>query len=313
MNILHYLYNNLIVILYSGTCLLEFSNYLKKPNKKAVYLSVLFFCLLLNQLIISMTEFIPRFSRIYDAFYLNMPVFSTVVFLLTALCLLNLFLLMKPDKKAAGTESVILSVLCLLLLLIPTLKNSLTNRFFYTAVYLLYLLYRGVLFYFYLHKKSLVQPHGSYCRVSNIFSYLFILFPILGLIESFIEIFYFNSKTNPISHRLISLDFLFGISAVFRICTYLHKEAASLTCEAATDSFKIYAFCNTYALTKREQTILTELLRQKTHQQISDKLLISSFTVKTHVHNICQKTAVKSKHELCALYENYKENSFSEE
>ncbi len=312
MNILLYLYDNLLVILYACACLMAFCGYLNKRDKAPVTITVLFFCLLLNQLITSMAEFIPEFAHVYDAAYRNMPVFNTVISTVIAICLLDLFYLLVPDKKISRCEYIILLVFFLILLVIPTLKNSLVNLFLYSAVFLLYLLYRGITFCYLLHKKS---------RIHYIYSCAAVLLPLSGLIENFVKIFY-RSSSGIDSYRIFSLDFLFGSAAASCIYTYMQKKAAPRGWEAAAKSrisesasciqsggeMDIFnSFCEAYGLTPREQTILSELLNHATYRQISDKLLISFFTVKTHVHSIRQKTGVRSKRELSELYERYKD------
>lgn len=329
MNILLYLYDNLLVILYSGACLMAFCNYLKKKKRYSIYISVFFFCLLLSQLITSMVEFIPGFASIYDAAYRSMPISNTVISISAAICLMKLFFLFTHNKRIVKYEYFILLTISLLLLIFPTLKNSLTNLYLYTAVFLAYLLYRGVLFCYILHKKSPVYLHGSYWRIYNIFSYITILLPLLALMEIYVKIFYLYPNSDTYSYRIYSLDLLYGMAAFLFLYISIYNEALSEKCETANVALKsqisesasdiyseaeigiFHTFCDLYSLTPREQTILKELLNHTTYYQISNKLLISSYTVKKHVHNICQKTAVKSGQQLSDLYENYKHSHLS--
>ncbi len=52
------------------------------------------------------------------------------------------------------------------------------------------------------------------------------------------------------------------------------------------------------SLTKREGDVLLLLAQRKTLVQISDDLVVSLATVKTHTHNIYKKLGVHSRQEL---------------
>ena len=64
-----------------------------------------------------------------------------------------------------------------------------------------------------------------------------------------------------------------------------------------------YTFAAAYNLTEREQEILPHLLQSKSQQQISEELIIALGTVKTHIHNIYQKTGAANRSQLIAQYQ----------
>lgn len=299
MKLLLYLYDNILLILYFGVCLLAFCRYLSERCCISASLSALYFCLSVNQLVASMAEFLPEFGRFYQAVYLSMPVWNTVISISAAICILNLGYQLNHISKLPFYEYMILCIFIFLLLLIPTLKSSSTTLFLYSSLFPLFLLYRGFSF----HAPSVL------------------FFSLSGIIENYIRIFVFPAHNRLSLCRIFSIDFLFGIWALVYICNFMRKTAALHTCKAAvnyqepvTDSFaspdtesaSYYSFCKAYSLTLREQTILAELLNHTTDEQISAKLLISSFTVRSHVHNLLKKTGSKSRQELYALYENTK-------
>lgn len=325
-----FLYNNILVILFSGVCLLAFCSGLRNRNKTSAYIAGLFFCLLLNQLVISMVEFLPEFARIYNELYGTMPIFNTINAISIAVCLLSLSYECSPNKLIRPYEYVILVGLSLILLLVPILRNSLFHLFLYSSALLFYLFYRAIWFCFLLHQKmpKSLQAHNS--GMIHTFSFIAPLLLLLGLAENYSNIFHLHSGGVYHSYRIFSFDFLFGLVSVFCIHTYAQKKIAPQTCEAQTSSLPsiitesrasispgteigiFHTFCNTYSLTLREQTILAELLQHATYQQISDKLLISSFTVKSHVHHICEKTGVISRQNICEFYERYKSSLFDD-
>ena len=53
-----------------------------------------------------------------------------------------------------------------------------------------------------------------------------------------------------------------------------------------------------YGLTRREEEVLSLLLRGMTAQQIEDRLCVSNSTVKSHTHAVYQKVGVHSRSEL---------------
>lgn len=270
---------------------MAFCEYLRKRDRTSVYVTVLFLCLLSNQLITSMAEFIPEFARIYDDAYRNMPVFNTVFSTVTAICLLNLTYSLTPDKKNVPGEYIILLGFILILLVIPTLMNNPVNLFLYSAVFPLYLFFRGIVFCRLLHKKSPLLSQGLSCDAYHMISFAAVFFPLTGLMENFVKIFFHSPQSGIYSHRIFSLDFLFGLAAASGIYAFMQKKTApkrreaaarsqiaeKVSCTESGEEMEVFhAFCEAYGLTPREQTILSELLDQAACPQISDK--------QTHIH-----------------------------
>jgi len=65
-------------------------------------------------------------------------------------------------------------------------------------------------------------------------------------------------------------------------------------------------FIGQFAITKREQEIILLLAHGLSNQAIGEKLFISVATVKSHVHNILEKTKTKSRMRLLYLVRNIK-------
>lgn len=70
---------------------------------------------------------------------------------------------------------------------------------------------------------------------------------------------------------------------------------------------KFYLFCRKYCLTTREQDIMRLLLENKNNMDISEELVISIGTAKTHIHNIFTKLEVKKRHQLIEKYNTFKD------
>lgn len=71
-------------------------------------------------------------------------------------------------------------------------------------------------------------------------------------------------------------------------------------------NYKMILYAESLRLTGRESEILKLLLADKNNQEISEALMISIGTVKTHVHNIFQKVDVKRRAELLQCFEEFK-------
>jgi len=313
MKLLLYLYDNILLILYFGVCLLAFCRYLSERCCISASLSALYFCLSVNQLVASMAEFLPEFGQFYQAVYFSMPIWNTVISITAAICILNLGYQLNHTSKLPFHEYMILCIFIFLLLLVPTLKSSSTTLFLYSSLFPLFLLYRGFSFHALMNQEDCRQTKKFFSDFRPVLSQFVLLFSLSGILENYIRIFVFPVPYRLSFCRIFSIDFLFGISALVYICFFLRKTAALHTCKAAVnfqepvpESASFYSFCKTYSLTLREQTILTELLNRTTDEQISAKLLISSFTVRSHVHNLLKKTGSKSRQELYALYESAK-------
>ncbi len=76
---------------------------------------------------------------------------------------------------------------------------------------------------------------------------------------------------------------------------FLHEPVEKI------DDFSTDNFIKEYDLTSREAEIIKLILRGNSNNDISDELSISLATVKTHVHNIFDKTGVRSRTELMSI------------
>ncbi len=75
--------------------------------------------------------------------------------------------------------------------------------------------------------------------------------------------------------------------------------------QLSSRDYKILLYAKKLHLTVRESEILKLLLENRNNQQISEELVVSIGTVKTHVHNIFQKVDVKKREELLRCFEEF--------
>lgn len=165
---------------------------------------------------------------------------------------------------------------------------------------------------------ALRHTESSFDRgmVRRIFLY-FLCMSILILVEDSFVIFFLDRFSGPrlkINNRNFSENLLYlGLSwPIFRYTLgqlkQLHIRTAAAAEEAAEpdSELEIYrAFCTAYNLTEREQDILVHLLQAKSQQQISDELVIALGTVKTHIHNIYQKTESGNRNQIIVKYQEF--------
>ena len=168
MELLLYLYDNILLILYFGVCLLAFCRYLSERYRISACMSALYLCLSVSQLVASMAEFLPEFGRFYKAVYFSMPVWNTVISISAAICLLSLVYQLKHISKLPFHEYMILCMFIFFLLLIPTLNSSRTTLFLYSSLFPLYLLYRSFSFHTLVSQSACSQSEklfSEFCPV----------------------------------------------------------------------------------------------------------------------------------------------------
>ena len=146
----------------------------------------------------------------------------------------------------------------------------------------------------------------------------FLVMTALVLIEDTYVIFFvdvYTIKGLSIFNRNISENLLF-VGFAIGFCVYTWKNvnellvhAASLEEESAAPPMPtvdgISAFVESFNLTERETEILRCLLDGKSHQEISQTLVIALGTVKTHTHNIYAKAGVANRSQIITKYEEF--------
>ena len=80
--------------------------------------------------------------------------------------------------------------------------------------------------------------------------------------------------------------------------------------ENSLENMIFQEFCNKYDFTNRECTCFELILQGKTNQEISDDLVISLGTVKTHTHNLFRKCDVTNRRELKNTFLEYKKGHY---
>lgn len=319
------IYNSLLLILYACSCFVAGCLFLKHREKHSSYIMFLYICLLISEMVTFTAEFVPGFSGVYGAAYRTIPIFNTFISITVSVCLLSIYSDWTGDLRIKRREYIILLCLCLFLLYLPGKDISSFRLFLYSSAPLFYLFYRMLLFVSFFYKKKSEAVHGLPGVLRSFFYPCMIGFPLAGIIENQIRIFI--KHTDSHSFRNFSYDLLFAYCAVCYMVLYLKKETAPHVSEADTPVQNsqekklsgdltpaekagiFYRFCETFSLTLREQEVFAEFLRQADDDTISQSLMISSVTVKTHVYHILRKTGTSSRQELFVLYEGFLHSS----
>ena len=301
----------LTVTLTMAACCVIFLYY-QSRRPMLVALCIMFAAYLLDNTIVFCTEIVPEFADMYDRMFLETPSIKTIYFI----TLIGSLLFALHRALPAFTFKQMGLLICLyaaLLICIPMISQHdwmVFSYYFITQFLVIGISGWGLV--------ALRHTESSFDRgmVRRIFLY-FLCMSILVLVEDSFVIFYLDRFSGPrvkINNRNFSENLLYlGLSwPIFRYTLGQLKqvpaESASVTEEAGdSDSeVEIYrAFCAAYNLTEREQEILIHLLQAKSQQQISDELVIALGTVKTHIHNIYQKTESGNRNQIIAKYQEF--------
>jgi DNA-binding CsgD family transcriptional regulator len=272
-----------------------------------------------------MTEFLDDFSAHYNASFMSVPAYKTVIVIVTAYCLIKVNnKIFKSIPSSIDYAALILLGLCDLF--VPMLPDSALMVWLYYFPYQLFTLYISLNGLYRLKKNPSSIKETPFLLHYKKILFCTLVFSFLIVMEDTIVIFNFDSYTNllvKINNRSVTEDILSIIYAVFTIY-HLSRMLKSSDSEPlpvlidnevfgfsdpglliSVENDHFYRFSKAYSLTIREQDILSNLLENKDNQEISDSLFISIGTVKTHVHNIYQKTNVTKRHQLIEIYQEF--------
>lgn len=338
MEVFTFIYNVFLLILYSIALTLSFTNFLQSKKNNYLVLSIVFIFYIFNSLIIYMTEFIETFSDLYNNIFLSVPTFKIIIIvvLLTCYVTINNSILKIETSKI---WYYIIGVVLFVLLFIAMLPNSAMK------VWLFYLpnqIFTFALSCFGLKtlKNNPVKYEGiKYTNYRKVLIWT-LLFSVLILIEDTFVIFYVDEYSDiilKINNRSISEDVMYVGYSIFVIryfmsilntnsslqennfdesiqnndCDEKTEVQTEVQIEIQQDEYvhnefsDFYLFSTEYGLTKREQDVFKLLLLDMDNKEISENLVISIGTVKSHVHNIFLKADVSNRKQLIAVYNDY--------
>jgi len=299
-----------VVLTAASCCALFLYHRSKRPMTAA--LCVMFCAYLMDNTIVFCTELIPEFAVIYDRMFLETPSIKTIYFIV----LIGSLLFALHCAIPAFTMKqmfLLLFIYSALLICVPMISKHdwMVFIYYFTTQFLVIVISSWGL-------VALRRTESSFDRgmVRRIFLY-FLCMSFLVLAEDSFVIFFLDRLSGPrvkINNRNYSENLMYlGLS--WPILRFSYRQLIST--EAAADVYEaeetaednevaVYrAFCATHNLTEREQEILIHVLQAKSQQQISDEMIIALGTVKTHIHNIYQKTESSNRNQIIAKYQQF--------
>jgi DNA-binding CsgD family transcriptional regulator len=304
-----FIYNILLIILYSFTSTFTLNLYLK--NKQPIFLlllllMVIFIC---DNVIIYMTEFINSFATEYNQTFMTAPFLKTIIFICCNFTYLKIMATI-GKTKLKKIQFILLFLIGLWMIGIPFSQNSALKVWLYYLPNQLYLIYLG----FYALKLRAQHLSTLAKKYLRFLGWLSIFFGLAILLEDTFVIFNIDQYSDivfKINNRNLSEDIYSIILsiAIIYFCNrdfplFTKTEHPLITQEPdSKELILLKPFCNTYQLTHREREVISLLLECKSNQDIANELFLSIGTVKTHIHNIFVKLDVKKRSEVFASYQ----------
>lgn len=325
MDVLLIIYNIGLFILFSVVATLGIITYLRK--KRLFFLTVAFFFifLIINNILIYLTEQVPWFSDGFDQIFMTTPSPKIILVVAHSICLV-LILDAALQAKIQPWQYGLMIGQTLMLLFIPMLPN---NAFKVWIFYFPSEIVRMSLAIYGLRVLKQSEKDASFetaphidIQITNLelFKKMLVITLIMTVIitlEDTFVIFFHDTYTMGNVHmtnRSFSEDILAVIYASITL-TYLTKYLLQpVLIEAGVPDDCVihhHAISQTqkfgyhYHMTSREIEVLTLLLANKNNQEISNELFISMGTVKSHIHNIFMKLDITKRHQIQNLYDTF--------
>lgn len=305
-----FIYNILLIILYSFTSTFTLNLYLK--NKQPIFLLLLFLMVIFicDNVIVYMTEFINSFATEYNQTFMTAPFLKTIIFIFCNFAYLAIINTIS-GRPFKNYQFVWLFLIGLWMLAIPFSQNSALKVWLYYLPNQLFLIYLGCYALYQLRIDPLSALAKKYLRFIG---WLSIGFGVAILLEDTFVIFNIDQYSDivfKINNRNVSEDIYTIILsiAIIYFCnrdfplSVLEKDAAKLEENQSDEPVLLAPFCDAYQLTQREREVLSLLLECKTNQDIANELFLSIGTVKTHIHNIFVKLEVNKRAEVFVSYQ----------
>ena len=304
-----FVYNILLIILYSITMAFAINSYLKEKNKVFLLISLYLAFFIFDNIIIYMTEFINSFAQSYDQAFMSAPAVKTIIFMGNAFFSISIIAELRKEKLKALHYGLLIA-LAVWMITVPLMDNSALKVWLYyfgNQVFLFYLgfyCWRGA-------RMDLPELNTGYLKKLAI---ICILFSILIVIEDSFVIFnvdQYSSLATKIYNRSISEDIFSITVCLLFLHSYLKARQVpdEDTPEEQENSILIQRFCHAHQFTQRETEVFELLMFHRTNQEIADQLFLSLGTVKTHVHNIFIKLDIKKRTQIFPMFEEYQASS----
>lgn len=332
MQALLLIYNVFLFMVYCVPLILALLIFYKKKENIYLYIALLYMTFCLDELVIYLTEFIHWFSAFYKKLLFAAPTFKTIIYFLSFLCMIKIIEMILTRSLPIWLYIGLVGLI-MFLLFIPGMSDSSMKLWLYysaSSVFSIALGLNGLFRY-----KKL--PKSERTKTQQYFRYMLLIFTVMYIIVMLEDTFtlfnpdsllYRSTRSFSEDCTRMILSAMTNIYLIKKLLSLLstntedptHKQITAATmpqpsativsapnesADTTNEYSKFYLFCKEYHLTTREQDIMLLLLENKSNVEISDELIISLGTAKTHIHNIYAKLEVKKRRELQEYYHNY--------
>lgn len=307
------IYNTVLTVTLTMAACCVYFLYCSYKRPVLIALLVMFAAYLVDNTIVFCTEVIPEFAAVYDEMFLETPSVKTIYFIV----LIGSLLFGLHQAMPAFTlrqMALLIFIYAALLICVPMISQN--DWMVFAYYFITQFLVIGISGWGLVALRS-TQSSFSRGLVRRVFQY-FLCMSILVLAEDSFVIFFLDRFSGPrmkINNRNYCENLLYlGLAwPVFRYTVSQLKQVTvrSEDCSAEDisepdrDREVFQEFTAAYSLTERECEILHHLLQAKSQQEISEELIIALGTVKTHIHNIYQKTNTGNRKQIIAAYQEF--------
>lgn len=313
-------YNTLLTSILAMSVAGAYYLYVREGRRVFAALGVMFAVYLLDNTVVFATESIEAFAVAYDQMFISSPAFKTIYFLILMGCLLYVcYSIMRP--RSPVPFYVITGVYVVLMICAPLITDDCWMVWvFYLPTQLIFI---GVSIWglAVIKKRKMQYQRPFYGTFRRILAFMLAMGTLI-LIEDTVVIFcydVYSGSGTDINNRNWSENILFLILAGFLIKYTIvvlgsgeKNLLGPLSSEVARPRTAMEMFSQNHNLTERETEILAQLLVGRSQQEICDELTIALGTVKTHIHNVYQKTGVAKRSQLMARYQEFSETHNAE-
>ena len=153
-----FLYNILLIVLYSITLAFAINAYLKEKKQVFLFISLYLAFFIFDNVIIYMTEFINSFAHSYDQAFMSAPAIKTIIFMGNAFLAISILAEIRKEKLTIFHYA-LLVFLAIWMISIPMLPNSSIKVWLYYLPNQLFLLFLA--FYCWQGTKKKLAPDTS--------------------------------------------------------------------------------------------------------------------------------------------------------
>lgn len=315
-SILLLLYNLCLTSVFTLAIACTYYFYTQRHDSIFVALGTMFGAYIFDNTIVFCTESITEFASLYDKLFLLAPSVKTIYFI--TLIGSMLYIAQKAlHVLSAKRFGIPIAIYTAILISVPMIPENNWKVFLYylpTQLIMAGIALWGIRR---LKKDALLRQDPRLGLFQKILVFLLLL-SLCILIEDTIVIFSFDIFAEAglkINNRNISENILFLglalclIREAFKLLSVSSQNlSASLHMSLHSEKSPIKLFCMTYNLTDRESEIFQRLLDGKSQQEISEELVIALGTVKTHIHNVYQKTNAMNRNQLIDQFQTFAEH-----